>query len=367
MVKPLVFLGESRGANEQKLNSSFVGPSGVELLRMSHESGLIALTAIDGDYINSFYRTGDPAQLEAVWCLHPEVHRTNVFNLHPPGNKIETLCGPKAGAIGGFPSLGKSLYVRAEFESELLRLQDELISLDPNLIICLGNTALWALAGRTGISKLRGTTLLSTHTVDGFKLLPTYHPAAVLRQWELRPTTIADLMKAAREQEYSDIRRPFREIWIEPSIEDIEDFVTNHICGCSLLSTDIETSGTRVTCIGFAPSAALGIVIPFDDSRRTSGSYWATSEAEGQAWSLVRGVLEDISIPKLFHNGMYDITFLWRSYGIRTLNAREDSMLLSHALHPESLKGLGYLGSIFDDESNWKSMRKKHETIKQDA
>lgn len=366
-MKPLVVCGEALGANEVKINSSFVGPSGVELLRMLHEGGCITLTATDSDYINNFYRTGDPAQLEAVWGLHPEVHRTNVFNLHPPGNKLESFCGPKAGSIGGFPSLGKSQYVRAEFEPELLRLQDELITLDPNLIVCLGNTALWALAGRTGISKLRGTTLLSSHTVDGFKLLPTYHPAAVLRQWELRPTTIADLMKASREAAFPDIRRPHREIWIEPSIEDIEDFIANHIIGCQLLSTDIETVGNRVSCIGFAPSASLGIVIPFDDSRRTGGSYWPSGEVERQVWEIIRGVLEDSSIPKLFHNGMFDVTFLWRAYGIKTFNAKEDSMLLSHALHPESLKGLGYLGSIFDDESNWKSMRKKHETIKQDS
>jgi uracil-DNA glycosylase family 4 len=92
-----------------------------------------------------------------------------------------------------------SKYVRREFEPQLERLGDEILNLDPNLIICLGNSALWAMAGRTGITKLRGTTLLSTHCVSGYKLLPTYHPAAVLRQWELRPTTLADLMKASRE------------------------------------------------------------------------------------------------------------------------------------------------------------------------
>lgn len=367
-MKPLVVCGEALGANEAKIGKSFVGTSGVELLRMLHESGCVPLTAIDQDYINQFYRTGDPRALDAVWCLHPEVHRTNVFNLHPPANRLEELCGPKAGAIGGYPSLGKSMYIRREFEPELLRLQDELVTLDPNLIVCLGNTALWALAGRTGISKLRGTTLLSTHTVDDFKLLPTYHPAAVLRQWELRPTTIADLMKASREAAYPDIRRPHREIWIEPSLDDIERFITEHIRGCALLSTDIETSGNRVTCIGFAPSPTLGIVIPFDDSRAKGGNYWPSGEDEKRAWELVRGVLEDGTVPKLFHNGMYDVTFLWRAYGIRTYNAKEDSMLLSHALHPESLKGLGYLGSIFSDESAWKSMRKKHnETIKGDA
>jgi len=40
-------------------------------------------------------------------------------------------------------------------------------------------------------------------------------------------------------------------------------------------------------------------------------------------------------------------------------------MLLHHALQPESLKGLGFLGSIYTDESNWKLMRKST-TIKRD-
>jgi hypothetical protein len=52
---------------------------------------------------------------------------------------------------------------------------------------------------------------------------------------------------------------------------------------------------------------------------------------------------------------------------IKVLGAAEDTMLLSHALHPESLKGLGYLGSVYSSEAAWKHMRKKHETIKRGA
>lgn len=368
-MKPTILLGEAYGENEAKLGRPFVGPSGVELLRMLNESGLIELTAFDRDYINDFYKTGNPALLDAVWSLHPEVYRTNVFNLHPPGNRLEHFCGPKAGAIPGWPALLTSKYVRREFERELERLGDEILSTDPNLIICLGNSALWALAGRTGVSKLRGTTLLSSHCISGYKLLPTYHPAAVLRQWELRPTTIADLMKASRETDYPDIRRPPREIWIEPSIEDIERFIAEEITPLSnpLLSIDIETSGNRITCLGIAPSGQVGIVIPFDDSRQKSGCYWPSVTAEKQVWEIIRRVLEDTSTRKLFQNGAYDISFLWRAYGIRVYGACEDTMLLHHALHPESLKGLGYLGSIYSDEGAWKYMRKATETIKRDS
>ena len=74
-----------------------------------------------------------------------------------------------------------------------------------------------------------------------------------------------------------------------------------------------------------------------------------------------------MAIRKVFQNGLYDIAFLWRSAGCAVRGAEHDSMLLSHALQPESLKGLGYLGSIYCDEGAWKSERRKPKTIKRDA
>jgi len=367
LLKPIVVVGEARGEYEERINSSFVGPSGIELLRVLHEAKVITFTSIDRDYINDYYRRGDPRSIDSIWRLHTEIYRTNVFAIHPPANRLEYFCGAKADGIPSYPALLPSRYVRREFEYELDRLADEILLLDPNLIIALGNTALWALCGRTGISKLRGTTQLSTHCVSGYKLLPTYHPAAVLRQWELRPTTVIDLIKARREAEFPDIRRPACEIWIEPTLEDIERFINDYILrGCDILSVDIETTGSRITCIGLAPNRQRAIVIPFDDERSKGGSYWPTREDESRAWKYINGVLVDGSIPKLFQNGLYDIAFLWRSYGIGVMGARHDTMLLHHSLQPESLKGLGYLGSIYTDHGPWKSERKWVTTIGRD-
>jgi uracil-DNA glycosylase len=365
-MKPILLVGEALGESEIKLpgHPPLVGPSGAELIRMLAEAGVINLTAFDRDYLHQYYNQSDPSAINAIWGLHPEVRRTNVFMLHPPRNNLEFFCGGKPDAIPGYPPLLKSKYVRKEFENELDRLASDILSINPNVIVCLGNTALWALAGQTGITKVRGTTLLSTHTVLDYKLLPTYHPAAIIREWTNRPTAIADLMKAKRESAYGEIRRPQRNIYIEPTLDDIAEFTARHIRGCRLLSVDIETSGNRVTCIGFAPTPGLALVVPFDDPRAKGGCYWPTKADELRCWGLVRDILEDASIAKLFQNGMYDIAFLWRAYGIKTLGAREDTMLLSHALHPEALKGLGYLGSIYSDEGSWKFMRKKHETIK---
>jgi uracil-DNA glycosylase len=365
--KPIFLCGEAQGEQEAKIGKSFVGTSGAELLRMLHEAAVITFTSADRDFMNRYYKTYDPWCLDAIWSLHPEVFRTNVFQQHPPANDLKHLCGPKATGIPGFPALIKSGYVRKELAYELDRLGDEILAADPNLIVCLGNSALWALAGRTGVTKLRGTTSVSTHTVSGYKLLTTYHPAAVCRQWELRPTTVADLSKINREKEFADVRRPACEVWIEPTIQDIETFISSYITnGCEILSVDIETSGNQVTCIGFAPRADLAIVIPIHDSRSKTGSYWATQELERQCWNLIRRVLEDATILKLFQNGLYDVAFIWRSTGIKVLGCAEDSMLLHHALQPESLKGLGYLGSIYCDFGPWKSDHRES-TIKRDA
>jgi len=333
----IAIVGEAWGEQEERQRVPFVGASGWELTRMLEDAGI---------------RRAD--------CF-----LTNVFNLRPPGNEINLLCGPKAEGIRGYPALTKG-YVRREFIPELERLGDEIAEVNPNIIICAGNTPLWALAGVTAISKHRGTTLYSTHTINGYKLLPTYHPAAVLRQWELRPVVVTDLMKAKREAGYPEIRRLKREIWIEPTIEDIERFYNEHIVGCERLAVDIETAGTQITCIGFAPNPRIALVIPFLDTRRKGRSYWPTNADEGKAWRIVGRVLADRSIPKVFQNGLYDIAFIYRTRGIITVNAQHDTMLLHHALQPESLKGLGFLGSVYTDESAWKQMRKHKTTIKRD-
>jgi len=333
----IAIIGEAWGEKEEIERAPFVGPSGYLLTRMLDEAGI-----------------------QRADCL-----LTNVFNFRPDGNKIESLCGPKTEAIKGFPSLGKGKFVQAQYIPELERLANEIVECNPNVIIALGNTPTWALLGTTGISKIRGTTAWSTHTVSGYKVLPTYHPAAVLRQWELRPTVIMDFFKAKREATYPEVRRLERTIWIQPTIEDLYDFKRTQIEGCARLAVDIETAGNQITCIGFAPNPRVAIVVPFVDGRRLGKNFWGNASSERAAWKFVKDILVDRSISKVFQNGLYDIAFIWRATGIKTYGAEHDTMLLHHALQPEALKGLGYLGSVYTDEGNWKQMRRVA-TIKRD-
>lgn len=337
----IALVGEAWGAEEERERTPFVGSSGYLLTQMLEEAGI----------------------------ARADCFLTNVFNFRPFHNKLETLYGPRTEALAGYPTIEKSKYIRAEFANELDRLGEELIEVNPNIIIALGNTALWALCGRGAISKVRGTTCLSTLTVSGFKVLPTYHPAAVQRQWELRPICIADFFKAERESYYPEIKRPKREIWIEPTLEDLETFYEKYIIPRSIeqgleLSIDIETAGTQITCVGFGYSD-VALVLPILDERRKNRSYWPTLSDERGARGFVRKILKNPLIRKLFQNGMYDIAFIWRAWKMSIFSATEDTMLIHHAMQPESLKGLGFMASVYCDEGDWKQMRKV-ETIKKD-
>lgn len=364
--KPILLLGEAWGQREAQIKRAFVGPSGIELLRMLAEAGLLDLTAKDQWDLRRYWKTENPQWVDLVWDRHPEFTRANVFDLHPQGNDLTTLCGVKAEAIPGYPKHDKG-YIHRAFADHLDRLGDFILHTDPNLVICLGGTALWAMAGVSTIKANRGRLRLSTHTVAGYKLLPVYHPAYLLRNWSDRPVTVLDLTKAHRHADHPDFHLPDRTIWIEPGLDDIQTFIREFIRIDNLLSVDIETVRDRITCIGLAPSASLGIVIPFDAPGRKGRHYWPDLQSEIAAWRMVREVLEDPRIPKLFQNGLYDIAFLARSVGIHVRDARHDTMLLHHALQPELEKGLEFLGSVYTEETNWKREHRQTNTIKRDA
>lgn len=331
----ILILGEAWGEHEERLRTPFVGPSSNELTRMLTEAGI----------------------------RRADCYLTNVFNLRPrPSNDIENLCGPKADAAPGREPIRAGKYIRAEFAGELQRASDELASIRPNLVVALGGTAAWFCLGSAGISRIRGTVAQGIH---GLKILPTYHPAAILRDWSLRHVTVLDLMKAAKQQEFPEVRRPSRQIYIEPSLEDMEWFFNEHLVPAKRISFDIETAGNQITCIGFAGSISAALVVPIFDNRKPGNSFWPSFEAELLVWNFIRKVL-DLPQPKLGQNGLYDIRFLWETYGIPVRNYDDDTMLLHHALQPESQKGLGFLGSVYTDEPAWKLMRKKSSTIKRD-
>lgn len=364
----MLIVAEAWGENEAQVRQPLVGASGLELWRMLGEALPDLEPQLHAQAIREYYRFGNAwiRMSRQRWLTAAGIAYTNVLNFRPPNNKLEPLCTSKKDLPHDYqwPAISRASYLRPEYLPEVSRLQSEIEMANPNLVVAAGNTACWALLRATNIGSIRGA--IATTAAGGRKCLPTYHPAAILRQWNWRPILVADLIKAHREAQFPELVRPERAILINPSLEELLQWTSQTLANPPpLLSCDIETRWGQITCIGFARSPASALCVPFVDPARPSGCYWRTAGEEFHAWAAVRRLLAS-PIPKLFQNGLYDIQYIIKM-GLSVANATEDTMLLHHSIFPEMRKGLGFLGSIYTNESAWKLMtRPKADTEKRD-
>lgn len=336
----IFLLAEAPGTEESLKGEPLVGPSGWELRRMLRTIG------VD---LNACYKS-------------------NVFSRQPMANNLALYgvdrdsASVQARALGPLTT-NPITFIADEYLPELSRLREELAAVNPNVVVALGNTACWALGLGQGIGALRGSIHTSHILPDrALKVLPTFHPAAVLRQWDQRTIAIADLAKAHNESHSPDIQFDNTELWLQPTLRDLDEFADLHLRHATVCATDVETKRGQITCMSFAPSPAYSITIPFwQDGERPS--YWANVEEELIAWCWCRHWLEKPDLIKVLQNGMYDTQYFLR-YGINPVNFTADTMLAHHSLFSELNKGLGFLGSIYANYPNWKSLSSQAKILK---
>jgi DNA polymerase len=131
----LMFVGEAPGADEDEQGEPFVGKAGQLLTKIIETTGL---------------KRGD-------------VYIGNILKCRPdtPGQ-----------------SSGNRKPTTEEMQTCIAYLHEQIDLIQPKVIVALGATAVEGLLGKTiGITKLRGT----WKTYRGIPLMPTYHPAFLLR------------------------------------------------------------------------------------------------------------------------------------------------------------------------------------------
>lgn len=129
----LMFVGEGPGAEEDRRGEPFVGRAGTLLTQL--------IAGID--------------------LTRDDVYIANVVKCRPPGNR-----NPAPGEIDACAPW----------------LDGQLAAVEPTVIVTLGNFATRLLLGtREGITRLRGRTFPVARAGVEAKVVPTYHPAAVLR------------------------------------------------------------------------------------------------------------------------------------------------------------------------------------------
>lgn len=339
----IMFLAEAPGSEESAKGVPLVGPSGHELRRMCSTIGV----SLDDCY------------------------KANVFSRQPPANALAVYgverSDPRAVAERGPLTVNPITFLNREHQGDVDRALAEIAAVNPNVLVALGNTATWALGLGQGIAALRG----SVHTVNipgmdrPLKVLPTYHPAAILRQWDLRVIAMTDLAKALTQSTFPEFNFDDTELWINPSLDDLDTFDRVHMEPARICAADIETKRGQITCISFAPSVDVSLAIPFWVEGQCP-NYWADGGSEARAWSYVRKWMERADLVKVFQNGLYDLQYLQAHCTPRACT--EDTMLMSHSLWSELPKGLGFLGATFAHTPSWKSMRtaKREDLLKRD-
>jgi uracil-DNA glycosylase len=152
----LMFVGEAPGADEDALGKPFVGRAGQLLTKI----------------------------IEAIGLKREEVLIGNVNRCRPPGNRQPTL--EEAAICRPF----------------LFR---EIAAVQPEVIVVMGNTAVRnLLETREGITRIRG----KFQDFRGIKVMPTFHPAYLLRDPSKKRETWEDLKKV---RDYLDNLPPRRD------------------------------------------------------------------------------------------------------------------------------------------------------------
>lgn len=134
----LMFIGEAPGADEDEQGEPFVGKAGQLLTKIIEAMGLRRSDVYIGNVLKC--RPDTPGQ--------------------PAGNRKPTA---------------------DEMKTCLPYLQEQIDLIRPRVLVALGGTAMEGLLGKSGITKLRG----QWHSYRGIPLMPTYHPAYLLRNQSL--------------------------------------------------------------------------------------------------------------------------------------------------------------------------------------
>lgn len=305
----LMIVGEAPGASEEDQGVPFVGPSGQIVDEM-----------LDGANIKR----------SECWI-------TNVIKYRPPQNDLKRL---------------KEIGV--DFDVEVEKLWVEIKEINPNCILALGNTALLALTGKTGIQNYRGSILPSKHHYP--KVIPSLHPAGLLHQQDSEINAYSakvyiqfDFRRAVEQSKFKEINTPRRKLWVCKNSGELYDFLRRHE-SYDTFAFDIEVIRSIPVCIGisFRPQEAVSVQL----INLKFGKNPIAPHQLVLMWQELAKLLED-DRKKIAQNGKFDIESL-RQLGFRINNYYYDCMLGMAVLNPELPKSLAFQTSIYTEEPYYK-------------
>jgi uracil-DNA glycosylase len=339
MVKPdgpipagIMLCGEAPGAEEEQAGIPFVGASGQELNRMLHEAGI----------------------------MRSECFVTNLCRVRPPGNDIGAFIATRKKDITKDHVPLRDKMVLPVIVKGYEMLQQEIALVNPNIIVAFGNSALWALTGKWGIVKHRGSMLRHS---SGAKVIPTFHPAAILRQWDWRAVALNDLRRVKAHCGNRDYDEPQWRFVLQPTfgvvMQTLEVLLQRLATEKLWIDFDIETKFGHIDCVGLSWSLTEAICIPFLSQANKEG-YWPEGE-EAYIINRIYAVLTHKNALIRGQNLLYDAQYTYRHWHF-VPRVAQDTMISWHVAFPGLPKKLDFQASLLckhftqwkPDRSAWK-------------
>lgn len=237
--------------------------------------------------------------------------------------------------------------------SELLRWE---LGHLPNLshIVVMGNYALQAITGHSGITSWRGSVVdvvLPHHASNSLrtvKVICLNNPAAILREPKLEVTFNMDVARIKRVLNGTHKPKEVSTL-LYPTAEQVDDFIRHATRADDPIGTDIETIGGATACIGFADSPSTAMCVAF--RTKTDQVYSTKEEAH------IRRSIQTFYKSKtrfIAQNGMFDQTWMWYHDKIVLPKIWFDTMLAHHTLYPQLPHNLGFLTTQYTDNPYYK-------------
>lgn len=316
----VMLVGEAFGETEERTGTPFAGASGLELNRILHDAGI----------------------------MRSECYVTNLINARPPANNLDLWVPVTKNKITSDMVKVKDRFVKPIVKEGYESLIREIGLVRPRVIVALGNTALWALTGERSIVKWRGSLL--QHLGSGIRCVPTYHPAAVLRNWEWRNIAVHDLRRAARELAGSNATAPKYNFRLKPSFDLVVKTLQDLLARADLdlqplwIDFDIETVLGHIRCFAITWSVEDALCIPLME-HGLGGTYWSAEEEGRIIWRVYK-LLTHPNVRVRGQNLLYDFQYTYRHWHfVPTLG--QDTMLSHHVLWAGLPKSLAFQASLY--------------------
>jgi DNA polymerase len=219
-------------------------------------------------------------------------------------------------------------------------------------VLVLGDIALQAVVGDSGIEKWRGSVV-----GDGKRsFVIANNPALILRKPSLEPIFRLDISK---------LDMVMRGVWkphdvrafYDPSPDEAVRWCDRMIQEALPVSFDVEVVSNETACVGFANNAHEGMCINF---RGREHNRWSLAD-ESRVRRSIQRVLRHASVRLVAQNGGFDCGWLWYKDRIKARPLWIDTLLAHHTLHPTWPHNLGFLTAQYtthpfykDEKDTWR-------------